>query len=192
MNYFHWRQGIPLIIMFIYVLNKYFERKINKIIGYVIIFGASIYIIYSYPKNIWVSLEWSIYLVLSYWYLIKKRDILFSITYSILSSCFGGWLYEIPYFHPIFMFYDLSCPLYIHTQILSGVFIFCMLIKQIKLNKKIIYAIIIFILSELFFYIRVNYYKQMYVDLFLLSRLGVMLLLFSFLTGLNKDVKIHE
>ena len=192
MSYFYLRQQIPILLMMFYIVNRLLENEWRIFMGNIVIFIASIFIIYLYPENMLVALEWVIYILLSYLYLIKKRDVLFSLTYSILSSSFGGWLYELPYFHPTFMFYDSSCPLYIHTQLLSGIFIFFMLIKEkVKLNKIIIYSFIFFIISEMFFYFKVSYYKQVFLDLFLLSRLGIMILLFSFLTGLNKDVKIH-
>lgn len=187
MNYFYWRQHIPIYLILFYIISKLIKFDISKISGYIIIFTASIFIIYSYPVNIWVSIEWAIYMIISYWYSLKKRNELFALTYSILSATFGGWIYEIPYFHPTFMFYDLSCPLYLHSQIISGIFMIGMLIKEkMKINKYIIIAFIVFVISEIFFYIRVNYYKQLYFDLFLFSRLGIMFLLLSFLNGLNE------
>jgi len=78
------------------------------------------------------SLTWGIFF-LSYYYLLnrQKESKLSSFTLATLATAGGGWLYEIPFFHPVSMFLGKGSFFYNDIQIM------CILLLLFELRKKL-------------------------------------------------------
>lgn len=170
------------------ILYYLFNRGKNRY-NLIIISLFSLVILISYPKNIIIAVEWVLYLFISYFVSSHMTgNHKFSTLYSVLSLHFGSWLYEIPYFHSVDMFYDERYIFFINSQILSGIFLFSLIYRRdLKFNMSVLYGLLLFVFWEVVFYIRVNYYRYLWGDFSYLSRVGVMLMFLLVLGGFKKE-----
>ena len=91
------------------------------------------------------SLHWGLFFI-SYYYILnrKEENKLASFTLATLATAGGGWLYEVPFWHPISMFLAPSSSFFY-----NNIQIFCILLLLFELRKKrfdpnpLIYALLI-------------------------------------------------
>ena len=109
------------------------------------VMGISLKSIIAFKWYYYGPLHWGIFFI-SYYYILlnrKEESKLASFTLATLATSGGGWLYEIPSWHPISMFLGKASFFYNNIQIL------CILLLLFELRKKhfnpnpIIYAILL-------------------------------------------------
>jgi len=162
-EYFHLRQTVPLIIYVFYLLFQDLESPfIDALLKTALlaigiftslnILGCSLGIpikallsfTWSYPGPI----TWGIFFF-SYYYILndKGENNLASFTMATLATVGGGWLYEIPFFHPMSMFLSRGAIFYVNAQII------CLLLLAYEMRKrkfkpnKLIYASLILFMA---------------------------------------------
>ena len=172
----------PIVIMFWWLTRKYGNEKTSTI--FISVF--SMVLLISYPKPE-VAFLWIIYVFTVYYYGASvSGDHVFAACFAVSSAHFGGWLYEIPFFHPASMFYSTRYPWLVNTQILSGLFCIYLLIKrEFKANKTMLYATLGYVAMSLFWI--ADYHIYFPIKLWWLPRLGAMVLLWSALTGIKGE-----
>lgn len=145
-EYFYLRQTIPLLIYFIYFHFKEIE---NQLIDLLVMTGLAaiglgttysiLGLIQGIPIKKLTSITWSYpspitwgILFISYYYILnqKEENTLTSFTLSTLAVVGGGWLYEVPFFHPFSMFIGYDTFFYINCQFL------CILLLISKLKQR--------------------------------------------------------
>ena len=177
----------PIVFVFWLISKKHGFELLSAF--FVLVFSGVL--LASYP-NIEVSYLWVTYCLGVYVYGDHvSGDHVFAACFAVLSAHFGGWLYEIPFFHPASMFYSTRYPWLVNTQILSGLFCIYLLIKrEIKANKTMLYATLGYVATSLFWI--ADYHIYFPIKLWWLPRLGAMVLLWSALTGLDHKPLIHK
>jgi len=162
-EYFHLRQTVPLVIYVFYLLfqdaDSSFIDALLKIALLAIgiftslnILGCSLGIpikvllsfTWAYPSPI----TWGVFFF-SYYYILnnKGENNLTSFTMATLATVGGGWLYEVPFFHPMSMFLSRGAFFYVNAQII------CLILLAYELNKmnfkpnKFIYTSIILFMA---------------------------------------------
>lgn len=171
-----------------YLLYRTSEKDLSREHAFLLLGLFSAGLVLLYPRKILAALQYAAYLLWVFTYAVKKTgDVLFSYTFSMLSVHFGGWLYELPYWHDVDMFYNPSYPFFFNSQMLSGAFMVILLIRQkFRVNKPVILGLLVFTVYEVLFTFRVTYYRFMWFDAYLFSRVGMMFLMFSIVKGVKK------
>lgn len=115
-------KGIKTILAIVFfttayaIINLFFKSPFSKVIPFN----------WSYPGLI----TWGIFFLIYYRISLEKtHNKLKSFTLSILATVGGGWLYEVPFFHPLKMFLSLDALLFVNGQIL------CLLLLAYELKK---------------------------------------------------------
>lgn len=215
-QYFYLRQTIPLFLYVFYIVfrdeNEFvIETLISTSIMAVVLFlmYTTMGLIFRIPFKTLIPFTWAYLgpitwgmLFLSYFYLLtqKGQNSLTSFTLATLAIVGGGWLYEVPYFHPLSMFMGTASFFYNNAQILC----LLLLISEIRKRqfKPNILIYITLILCMLFG--RINYFwpnAQILCLIFLgyeLKKIGftpnrfilanlILYLVFSTYLFLNKD-----
>jgi len=176
----------PIVFLFWWFSKKYGSKHFSSYL----VAGFSVILIASYPKP-HVSYLWVIYCLGAYIYGDHvSGDPVFAACFAVLSTHFGGWLYEIPFFHPASMFYSLRYPWLVNTQIVSGLFCIYLLVeKKIKANKLMLSAALWYVALSLFYILKPPHRFFMPMSLWWLPRVGTMTLLGSALTGIGGEKK---
>ena len=174
----------PIVFMFWFVSKKYRYEEISLIF----VLGISTGLLYVYPK-LEVAALWAVFCYVMFLYGERvSGDHVFAACFAVSSAHFGGWLYEIPFFHPASMFYSFRYPWLVNTQIISGLFCVWLLAKRkIEANRTMLYGSIIYVLVTLFWLSGYRIYFP--VRLWWLPRVGVMIPLWSTLTGIKGEKK---
>lgn len=145
-EYFYLRQTIPLFLYFFYF---YFRDINNQILDLLVMTGLAaiglgttyfgLALIQGIPLKKLISLSWAYpspinwgILFIIYYYILnqKEENPLTSFTLSTLAVVGGGWLYEVPFFHPFSMFIGHDTFFYFNCQFL------CILVLISKLKKR--------------------------------------------------------
>jgi len=182
------RQLVPGVVLCFFFASKMVNRKMFST---VFVLGSSLVLMASFPKP-YVARFWVAYCLVVYSYACHvSGDHVFAACYAILSAHFGGWLYEVPFWHPPSMFGSFRYPWVVNTQILSGVFCAWLLKKrEIKVNKTMLYAILGYIATTfLFIFFKPSHRVFFGVGIWWLPRVGVMFLLGSIITGIVGENK---
>ena len=177
------RQLAPFFVFFFwYVSKKHGSGWLSCF--FVVVFSVAL--LASYPKMevayLWVTYCLGVYVYGDH----VSGDHVFAACYAVSSAHFGGWLYEVPFWHPASMFGSFSYPWVVNTQIVSGVFCLWLLIgKKIKVNKSMLCTGLLYVVLSVFYAVKPDHRVFMAFSLWWLPRIGTMLLLGSALTGLN-------
>ena len=130
-EYFHLRQTVPLVI---YVFYAQFRDVDNPIIDKLVkasmlaigigtiftimgcILGIPIKTLLSFTWSYPGPITWGIFF-LTYCYVLNRKgeNNLASFTLATLATVGGGWLYEVPYFHPMSMFLSRGAFFYVNA-----------------------------------------------------------------------------
>lgn len=214
-QYFYLRQTLPLFLYVLYILFRDEDEPIIEVLvktGLIAIGTAFIVTIMGFifriPFKALIPLKWTYLgpitwgmLFLSYFYLLtqKGQNSLTAFTLATLAVVGGGWLYEVPFFHPLGMFLGTDSFFYNNGQIICLLFLISELKK--KEFKPNILLYITLILCMLFS--RINFFYpnvQILCLIFLvyeLMKMGfkpnpliwstlILFLVFSFYLFLNK------
>ena len=101
------RQLAPFVVLCFFFASKMVN---HKVFSTVFLFGSSLVLMASFPK-LYVARLWITYYLVVYGYGCHvSGDHVFAACYAILSAHFGGWLYEVPFWHPASMFYSTRYP----------------------------------------------------------------------------------
>ena len=161
-DYFYLRQRIPI---FIYVFYLHFKESDNPAISGAIkttisLIGLSTAYavtghIFKIPFKVLVPLDWGypgivtwgIFFLVYYWATLKKvQNDLTAFTFAMLATMGGGWLYEIPFFHPLKMFMSNNTIFLFNGQILCLILLAYELKKRgFKPNRNVYIAFVIFL-----------------------------------------------
>ena len=144
-EYYYLRQRLPI---FLYLFYLHYKEENNPIIGTAIktnlaAFGLiTLYafmgfilkipfkILIPFPWHYQGLLTWAIFFFLCYYTaLCSTHSKLTSFTLAALTTVGGGWLYEIPFFHPLEMFLLHNSLFYFNGQII------CLLLLAYELQK---------------------------------------------------------
>jgi len=92
------------------------------------------------------TITWGLFFLIYYYILNRKEENnLTAFTLATLAAVGGGWLYEVPYFHPLGMFLGRGSFFYINIQVI------CILLSLKELRKKSFNPIIyVLLLSSIF------------------------------------------
>lgn len=204
-DYYNLRRIVPYIIYIICewkLLSNKLIGNINKTIIYLI---SSLFIIGVYGlllkipfKNLFFMgwqydglLEWCVFIIVYLKYLIYAGySNLYSLNIMVQSASCGGWLYEIPLFHPTTMFFHDK--IVINSQIVSILLLSGLLYKkEFKINRKILISFIVYVLSFicLFYYpsLRLLIPYFMRVCVVWLMRVPTMIMLVLLITGIRRN-----
>ena len=182
-EYMFLRQLVTPVVYIFWVFSKKYRYEEFSLI-FVLTFSMGL--LFVYPK-LEVAVLWFVYCYAMFLYgEYVSGDHVFAACYAVSSAHFGGWLYEIPFFHPASMFYSFRYPWLVNTQILSGLFCVWLLAKRkIEANRIMLYGAIIYVLVTLFWLSGYRIYFP--VRLWWLPRVGTMTLLGSALTGVEHN-----
>lgn len=155
--------------------------------------------VYKIPFRVMIPFSWTYYGIVHWcgfffiYYQIgirKNMTNLKSFTLASLATVGGGWLYEIPYFHPKAMFITPFSIFYLNGQI---VFLLLLIYEfrrmKLKPNRKIYGALILFLIfSGMLSYARFEFttFNIFLVKNIWLYRIPASLLLISLLNGIKK------
>lgn len=214
-EYFYFRRIIPFMIFIIHriiILKEEHMKIINNFIILIIIllniismFGM----IFKIPFKSLFNLhwhysglcEWSIFIIIYLKYLMHIiNDNLYSLNYVIQCVSCGGWLYEIPFFHPIQMFFTKGS--IINIQIVSiFLLIYLLYERDFKINDRILISLLVYILFSIHLFIYPNCWvskpfpfvyeifpKLVYCTQWIV-RIPTLIMLFTLSTGLRRDNK---
>lgn len=205
-EYFFFRQRLPLFLYIFYIHFRSLENPIiDKIIYY---FQAIIAAMFAYtfmgfllkiPFRELIPFGWTYYGIVHWlgffmiYYQIgtrKNMTNLKAFTLASLAMVGGGWLYEIPYFHPEPMFITRYSIFYLNGQIVCLILLAYEFRRmKLKPNKKIYGALILFLIfSGMLAYAR---YEWTQINVWLINNLWIYripasLLLISLLNGIQK------
>ena len=182
------RQLVPFVVLCFFFASKMVN---HKAFSTMFVLGSSLVLMASFPKP-YVARLWVAYCLIVYSYACHvSGDHVFAACYAILSAHFGGWLYEVPFWHPASMFYSFRYPWVVNTQIISGVFCAWLLLKRdVKVNKTMFLAILGYVaVSVMYILDPTKMIDRFYTaaSLWWLPRLGTMFLLGASLTGIKGE-----
>ena len=182
-EYMFLRQLVTPVVCLFWVFSKKYRYEVFSLI-FVLTFSMGL--LFVYPK-LEVAVLWFVYCYAMFLYgEYVSGDHVFAACYAVSSAHFGGWLYEVPFWHPASMFGSFSYPWVVNTQIVSGVFCLWLLIgKKIKVNKSMLCTGLLYVVLSVFYAVKPDHRVFMAFSLWWLPRIGTMLLLGSALTGLN-------
>jgi len=174
-----------LVTPFVFLFLVFSEFYKDKRLSIFVVLTFSIVLLFSYPKPHVARLWIACYLVIYGYGCHVFGDHVFAACYAILSAHFGGWLYEVPFWHPASMFYSFRYPWLINTQILSGVFCAWLLRKkEVKVNKTMLLALLCYVMVSVFYITKSDQRFFVSLPLWWLPRVVTMFLLGSLLTGI--------
>lgn len=102
---------------------------LGSIIGCIL--GISLETLFSFTWGYPGPITWGVFFITYYYILIQKQyNKLTAFTLATLATVGGGWLYEVPFFHPISMFLGSDSFFYLNGQIL------CIILLLSELRKK--------------------------------------------------------
>jgi len=182
-EYMFLRQLVTPVVYLFWLFSKKYRYEEFSLI-FVLTFSMGL--LFVYPK-LEVAVLWFVFCYTIFLYGENvSGDHVFAACFAVSSAHFGGWLYEIPFFHPASMFYSFRYPWLVNTQILSGLFCVWLLAKRkIEANRIMLYGAIIYVLVTLFWLSGYRIYFP--VRLWWLPRVGTMTLLGSALTGVEHN-----
>ena len=147
---------VPLSIYLFYIIFRYASNPIIDslvetgllAIGIVTIAsfigclsGTPLKSLISFTWSYHGPLTWGILFILYYYFLTKKKENpLTSFTLATLAVVGGGWLYEVPSFHPISMFLGKGSFFYNNIQIMCILLLLFELRKKTYVQNPLIYA----------------------------------------------------
>lgn len=106
--------------------------------------GISLKTLFSFTWGYSGPIIWGIFFIIYYYILIQKQESnLTSFTLATLATVGGGWLYEVPFFHPLSMFLCSDSFFYLNVQILCIILLLSELRKKIYDPNPIIYIILL-------------------------------------------------
>lgn len=157
MDYFYLRQRIPILLYLYYTKFKEKEVPEDKNVIQLTLFMISLVIMggimglmfrVPLPKIIPLNwhyaalLTWATFFLIYYTTALRAHlNELTAFTLSTLATVGGGWLYEIPFFHPIQMFVGYNAIFYFNGQIICLLLLAYELHKMgLKMNMKILLA----------------------------------------------------
>ena len=187
-NYFYFRQRIPI---FIYVFYLHFKESDNpaidgaiKTIVSLIGLGTAYAVtglIVDVPFKELIPfgwgyhglVTWGIFFLIYYWATNKKvQNDLTAFTFATLATVGGGWLYEIPFFHPLTMWLSNNTIFLINGQILCLILLAYELKKmQFKPNLIILESFTLFAVFSIFLFFGFDRLAYMFKIAFNNSRL---------------------
>lgn len=203
-EYFYLRQTLPI---FLYVFYIHFRDEDNPIIervvktgllaiGLVTVFFSLGYIM-DIPFNELIPFTWSypgpitwgvLFIIYFYILALKGQSGLTSFTLATMATVGGGWLYEIPLFHPITMFLTRSSIFYLNGQIMCLlILVYDLMRKGLKPNMLMGTTLILFLLVSTILVIKDGRWPP-YSGIWLrwIERVPASLLLISLLSGIEK------
>lgn len=212
-EYFHLRQTIPLIIYGFYLLfqdvDSPFIDAMSKtallaigiftslnIMGCII--GIPIKTLLSFTWTYPSPITWGL-LFISYYYVLTRKgeNPLTSFTLSTMAVTGGGWLYEVPYFHPMSMFLSRGAFFYVNAQIICLILLGYELMKRgFKINKLIVSTTILYLAFSISLFLDIRGFWRTVRDIlgtldYLLwsYRIPASLFLLSLLSGIKNRVR---
>ena len=181
-----------LVMPIVFVFYMFSKKNGSETLSAFFVVAFSMVLAASCPKPevayLWIAFCLGMYVYGDH----VSGDHVFAACFAVLSTHFGGWLYEVPFWHPTTMFYSFRYPWVVNTQILSGVFCVYLLWKRgFKVNKTMIYAVLGYVMMSFFWGILVNpiYQTQGSRGFWWVPRVGTMFLLWSALTGIVGETK---
>ena len=183
-EYMFLRQLVTPVVCLFWVFSKKYRYEVFSLI-FVLTFSMGL--LFVYPK-LEVAVLWFVYCYAMFLYgEYVSGDHVFAACYAVSSAHFGGWLYEVPFWHPSSMFFSTRYPWLVNMQIVSGLFCLYLLAeKKIKINRNMIYAAALYAVLSVFYAVKPDHRVFMAVSLWWLPRVGVMVLLWSALTGIEQ------
>ena len=178
-----------MVTPLVYVFWLFSERYRSKYISAFFVLVFNMVLLASFPQRMKISYLYITFCLALYGYGIRiTGDHVFAACYAVLSAHFGGWLYEVPFWHPSEMFYSFYYPFLANPQILSGLFCVWLLLKrEIRVNKIMLWAALGYVAVSLF-YILPSHPQWMNTSWWLPRGL-TMLLLWAILTGIKGENK---
>lgn len=162
-EYFYLRERFPI---FLYVFYIHFKGKNNHFIDSTIFAClTSIGLITAYTFMGFILkipflklipfkwnypglLSWGIFFLVYYHISLRSNlNKLTSFTLATLATVSGGWLYEVPFFHPITMFLHRSSIFYVNGQIICLLLLSYELMKRGFKPNKLIYATLVLLIT---------------------------------------------
>jgi len=215
-DYFILRQRIPFFIYYIYI--KYGELEnpiIDRIIITLLTFTGliSTYTLFGFifkiPFSDIIPFNWTYYglihwcIFFFFFFQIANRrgmNRLKSFTLATLATVGGGWLYEVPYFHPGSMFISIYALFYINGQIIYLLLLGYELRKMNFKPNKLIWSMLILFLafSTALFIDRVGFWHMVWdilgsrLNLMWVYRTPASLFLLSLLSGIRKKSEMMK
>ena len=115
---------------------------LGSIIGCIL--GISLKTLFSFTWGYPGPITWGIFFITYYYILIQKQENkITAFTLATLATVGGGWLYEVPFFHPISMFLGSDSFFYLNGQILCIILLLSETRKKIYDPNPIIYIILL-------------------------------------------------
>lgn len=203
-DYFYLRQRIPLLLYLYYAKYKDVEDPgtdrilkiatfmIGAIVSFVftsLVLGVPFSSIYPLKWNYAGVLTWGIFFLI-YYDMAQHSHLnkLTAFTLSTLATVGGGWLYEIPFFHPIQMFVTYNSIFYLNGQIMCLILLAYELYKiGFKPNKTIYATTLLYLTFSGMLLINWRLMARALGPLYIWTyRLPTCILLLSLLSGLKK------
>lgn len=202
-DYFYLRQRVPLLI---YLYYSKFKDENEPGVEWIIelttlLVGiTTIFMVIAFMNNIplptLIHIDWNysgiltwgiFFLVYYYTGLRAHMNKLTAFTLSMLATVGGGWLYEIPFFHPIKMFISYNTIFYINSQIICLLLLVYELHKMgLKMDKKIYLGALLYLAFSGVLLINYRLMARALGGLYIWSyRLPTCILLLSLLSGVN-------
>ena len=184
------RQLVPAVVLCFFFASKMVNHKAFSTMFVIV---SSLVLMTSFPKP-YVARLWVAYCLVVYSYACHvSGDHVFAACYAILSAHFGGWLYEVPFWHPASMFYSTRYPWLVNTQIVSGLLCVQLLAtRKIEANKTMLLAILGYVAVSFFYILKPSTRVFMSVQLWWLPRVGVIFLLGSIISGIVGENKVES
>lgn len=186
-DYMMQRQRVFFLVAAYYLVTRYVDPGQYASYLLVIFFGTIVAALY--PGAHRIGLFWGFYTVLLYTYQIYYtwRGHVEAACYAIAATHFGGWLYEIAFWHPSTMFYSTRYLWLVNTQILSGVF--CVLSAtrtRLVLNRVLVASLLYYLVTTVFWVTRFLHREYWPSSLWWLPRSGVMFLMWALIRETEK------
>lgn len=211
----HFRRAIPLIIFIaqrVFTLKEEYTEIINNtliliivalnVIGvYGLVFKIPFKSLFRLHWHYSGFFEWSLFIIVYLKYLMRViGDNLYSLNYVVQCVSCGGWLYEIPFFHPMKMFFPSGT--IINTQIIS-IFLLLYLLyeRDFKVNKKILLSLFIYVVFSIHLFIYpihwiskpfpfvYKIFPNLIYHVGWIIRIPTLIMLFTLSTGLRRNRK---
>lgn len=211
-EYFHLRQTVPLVVYVFYARFRDVDHPIiDKLVkasmlaigtGTIItitgcILGIPIKTLLSFTWTYPSPITWGIFF-LTYCHILNRKgeNNLASFTLATLATVGGGWLYEVPFFHPLSMFLSRGAFFYVNAQIICLLLLAHELMKRkFKPNKQIGATILLYFafsiplyINRYVFWITIREILGSLDHLLWFYRIPASLFLLSLLSGVKENV----
>lgn len=215
-EYFHLRQTVPLIIYVFYARFRDEEHQVIEAIlkmALIAIGMGTLYTIMGYILKIPLKnlipaklayptpITWGIFFLIYYYILNRKEENnLASFTLATLATVGGGWLYEVPYFHPMSMFLSRGAFFYVNAQIICLILLgYELRKKNFKINTLIISTFILYLAFSIPLFLDMRGFWRKVRDilgtlnnLYWIYRIPASLFLLSLLSGIKKKSEMMK